>query len=397
MPVYLVGGFVRDLILGVDNLDLDIVVEGDGISFAEDLASTLKAKLIRHRRFNTATVMIRPDLKIDIATARKEIYPQAASLPVVSSGNLRDDLRRRDFTINAMAIPITGKKSGKLIDFFVGKDDLRHKKIRILHDLSFMDDPTRILRAIRFEQRYNFRIEPETLTYLKKAVGIKMLDKVEPQRLRDELILVLKEKGAIKELRRINLLAGFAFISPHLKMKKSDWLFLGLLEKQIQWFKKIYPQRRTLDNWLIYLMGLLDSLKPNEVKKICQEFAWQKGETKRLINAKNITPKIILELSKDKIRPSRLFSLLEPLSYEAILYIKAKYKNKNLQKNIEDFLEVYNGMRICIRGEDLHNLGVAPGPNYKNIFDKVLQAKLEGRVKNREEELALIKLLIRSK
>lgn len=152
ISAYLVGGFVRDLLLGVKNLDLDIVVEGDGIKFAQDFAHTLKAKLILHRRFGTATITLGYNLKIDIATARKETYPYPACLPVVTSGTIEDDLARRDFTINAMAISIMQKDFGRFIDLLYGKHDLYHKKIRVLHNLSFIDDPTRILRAIRFEK-----------------------------------------------------------------------------------------------------------------------------------------------------------------------------------------------------------------------------------------------------
>jgi tRNA nucleotidyltransferase (CCA-adding enzyme) len=192
MPVYLVGGIVRDLILGAKNLDLDIVVHGDGIKFAEAFTQKLKAKLIRHKRFGTATIILGSGLKFDIATARKEFYPQPASLPEVTGGTLKDDLFRRDFTINAMAISIGARDFGKLIDFFAGREDILHRKIHILHDLSFIDDPTRILRAIRFEKRYNFRIEPKTLGALKEAVGLKMLEIIQPQRLSHELILILK-------------------------------------------------------------------------------------------------------------------------------------------------------------------------------------------------------------
>ena len=174
MPVYLVGGFVRDLILGVRNLDFDIVVEGDGIIFAEDLASRLKARLIRHKRFGTATVVPGHHIKIDIATARKEVYPKPAALPEVEFGTLKDDLKRRDFTINAMAISLSG---GGLVDFYNGKKDLLDRQIRVMHELSFVDDPTRVLRAVRFEKRYDFKIEAKTLGLLKKAVKATMLEK----------------------------------------------------------------------------------------------------------------------------------------------------------------------------------------------------------------------------
>ncbi len=426
MPVYLVGGFVRDLILGVKNLDLDIVVEGDGISFAQDLASHLNAKLIRHRRFGTATVNLRHNLKIDpstsleghgerpstslgtspefiegrsrtidIATARREFYPAPAHLPVVEAGNLKDDLSRRDFTINAMAVSISREGFGKLIDFFAGKSDLNNKKIRILHNLSFIDDPTRILRAVRFEQRYSFRIEPETLKNLKEAVRLKMLEKVEPQRIRDDLILMLEEKKPLKEIRRLKELAGLSFISPRILISKKALHFLQSTEKQINWFKKIYPLRRQLDTWLIYFTALLEALTIKDIKVIFKKFVFRKGEEKRILSFKKINHRFILKLEQDKIKPSKIFNLLEPLSYEVIILLKAKYKDRLIQQRIEDFFEIYNGMQIFVSGHDLRRLGIAPGPYYQKIFTKVLNAKLDGRVKTKEQELKLIKELIR--
>ncbi len=394
MPIYLVGGFVRDLILGVKNLDLDIVVEGDGIKFAEDFANTLKIKLIRHRRFGTATVVLSHDLKIDIATSRKEIYPYPGSLPVVSSGSLRDDLARRDFTINAMAISITKDGFGKFIDFFKGADDLVNKKIRVLHRLSFIDDPTRILRAIRFEKRYNFRIESETLSYIREAIRLRMLDRVQPQRLNDELVLILKEEQPLKQIKRIQRLVGLDFIKPHLSLSKSNWILLRSIDRQIKWFKRVYPRRRRLDAWIIYFMGLIDSLNLNETEKFCSKFGFCKGDGKRIINCKKISRRLISQLRQRNLRPSRIFHLFEPLSYEVIIFIKSKYPSHNIQKHIEDFLEIYNGMRIQICGDDLQRLGVAPGPFYQKIFSRVLKAKFEGRVKTKEEELDLIRKFI---
>lgn len=395
MPAYLVGGCVRDLILGVRNLDLDIAVEGDGIKFAEDFAKVLKAKLTRHKRFGTATVILKDNLKIDIATARRETYPHPASLPLVTPGTLKDDLARRDFTINAMAISIGMRDFGRLIDFFRGKSDLSHKKIRILHNLSFIDDPTRILRAIRFEKRYNFEIEPEALACLKRATRIKMLEKVQPQRLRDELILILKEEQPLRQIKRIKDLVGFGFINSGLTVSKSTYKLLSSIENCIKWFKKIYSKRRQLDVWLIYLMGLTDSLNSNDVKAICKKFVFKRGEEKRISSYKRLKRKFILELRKAEIKPSKIFSLLEPLAYEIIILLKAKYKNRNIQRYIEDFFEIYNGIRIQICGDDLHRLGIVGGPYYQKIFAKVLKAKLNGLVKTKDEELALIKKLIR--
>jgi tRNA nucleotidyltransferase (CCA-adding enzyme) len=391
MPIYLVGGFVRDLILGGENLDVDIVVEGDGIKFSEGLAACQKVKLIRHRRFGTATVILDNLLKVDIATARKESYPQPAHLPVVSSGTLKDDLLRRDFTINAMAISISGETFGKLIDFFGGKNDLVNKRIRILHKLSFIDDPTRILRAIRFEQRYDFKIEPRTLECLKEAVKLKMLDRVEPQRIRDDLILILKEKRPLKEIVRLGKLAGFSFINPRLTITKKNYDLISAIERQISWFQKVHHQHRSIDTWLIYFMGLIDSVGMRETSRICRKFAFRKGEEKRILTCKKIKPKLIFALRKERIKPSRIFSFFQPLSYEVIIFIKAKYNNPLIQRHIKEFLKDYNYIRIHVSGEDLRKLGILPGPNYKKIFTKILNAKLNGLVETKEEELSLIK------
>ena len=157
--VYIVGGMIRDLYLGRENFDFDIVVEGDGIALAKKLADKFKAKLVDHEKFATAVLFVPNGIKIDIATARKETYEHPGALPNVVPGNIEDDLSRRDFSINAMAASLNPEDFGELIDFFDGLSDLKKKEIKVLHDLSFIDDPTRILRAIRFEQRLKFKIE----------------------------------------------------------------------------------------------------------------------------------------------------------------------------------------------------------------------------------------------
>lgn len=391
MPAYLVGGFARDLLLGVENLDLDIVVVGDGIAFAEKLAAALNARLIRHKAFGTATVIPAGHLKIDVSSARKESYPAAAKLPQVRPGSLKDDLFRRDFTINAMAIDISEGNFGQLKDYFGGRRDLSLKKIRVMHEASFIDDPTRILRAARFEKRYAFKIEPRTLKLLKEAAALKMLEKVEPHRIRDELILDLKEKNPLALLKRINALTGFGFISRGLVFSKKSELFLRGVEKQILWFRKNYPHRRKLDAWLMYLAAVLEPLSAGLTEDVCQRYAFRRGESSRLICFKKIGTAFIRKLSGTSVHPSRVFCLLEPLPYEVILMLRAKFANPNMQRHIADFFSVYNGMRISLHGEDLQKLGLRPGPQYQQIFERVLRAKLDGKASSRQDELALAK------
>jgi tRNA nucleotidyltransferase (CCA-adding enzyme) len=333
-------------------------------------------------------------LKVDIATARKEFYPEPAHLPVVESGSLKDDLFRRDFTVNAMAIGIADHSFAELIDFFKGKDDLKNGLVRVMHKLSFIDDPTRILRAIRFEQRYDFKIEAQTLKCMKEAVLQLMLERVEPQRVRDDLILILKEEDPSKEIRRIQSLAGLAFINKKLKGSAKMYSLLDAIRKEVGWFRKTHSQRRHLDAWLINLMGVFDGLDTAAIKESCRRLAFRKGEEKRILDCKKLKKDFILRLNS-VLKPPQVYDMLEPLSYEVIVFLKAKHRATRLSRHIEDFLNTYNGLRIHLGGDDLRDLGVEPGPHYQKLFKKVLDARLNGHVRTKEEELGLIRRLLK--
>ena len=396
MPAYLVGGCLRDLILGVKNLDLDIAIEGNGIIFARNLAQKLKSRLKTHERFGTATLILNDRLKVDIATTRQEKYPYSTALPVVSPGSLKEDLKRRDFTINAMALSLSLDKEQEIIDPFGGQDDLASGRIRILHNLSFKDDPTRILRAIRFNQRFDFKIEHTTLLLLKEAISDGLLDKVNPHRMRDELILILKEQNPFRPIKELDDLGALSFISVKLKIGKSTRVLFKSIAKQIAWFVKKFPARRQLDSWLVYFAALLEPLALAQIKMVICRLGLRKGEQKRIVSYCQGRKKFISSLSKKQVRPEQIFSLLEPLSYETIILLSAASQNKNFKKYLADFFKIYNGMRLCVSGNDLGCLGVLPGPEYQKIFAKVLVAKLNGRVRNRQAELALIRKLVQT-
>jgi tRNA nucleotidyltransferase (CCA-adding enzyme) len=197
VKAYLVGGPVRDKLLGIENFDLDFVVEGNGIRFAESLNKSFKGKLTKYPAFGTATIGSE-DKRVDIVTARKETYKKPGAYPKVKPGKIKDDLFRRDFTINAMAIAVNKKGLGKLVDFYNGQKDLKKGLIRVLHDKSFMDDPTRIFRAVRFAVRLGFKIEPHTKKLMKNAVLDGLLGDVNAGRIRKEIELFLKEKNPKK-------------------------------------------------------------------------------------------------------------------------------------------------------------------------------------------------------
>ena len=393
VSAYLVGGFVRDLIMGFRNLDSDIAIEGDGIKFSEALAAKTSARLVRHHRFATATVVFGPHLKFDVSTARRESYPFPAALPVIEAGAIGEDLGRRDFTINAMAVSINRRTFGELMDIYGGRRDIAARNIRVLHDLSFIDDPTRMLRAVRFSRRYNFRIEPRTMRLFKEAARLRMLERVHPHRVRDELVLILKEGEPLKPLKAIQELTGLGFIDKKLKFSKSTESLMRALKRQIRWFRDAHPRRRHLDTWVIYFSALLESLGAAGARRVARKFALSKGETKRILTANDFKPDFLRRLSSADTRPSRIYRMLEPLSYEAIIMLRAKYPKRGLLKHIDDFFAVYNGMRISVSGHDLRKLGVAPGPRYQKIFRRILDARLNGTVRTKEEENALAKRL----
>jgi len=205
LPVYLVGGPVRDKLLGISNYDLDFVVEGDGIKFAEALNKKLKGRLTVYRAFGTATISFKK-MRIDIVTARKESYEYPAAYPAVKPGTIKDDLYRRDFTINAMAIAINRKNFGELKDFYGGFKDLKKGIIRVMYDKSFIDDPTRIFRAVRFSVRFGFKIEQHTKKLIKEAIEDELLGEVNKGRIRKEIELFLKEKNPKKCLEMFSSL-----------------------------------------------------------------------------------------------------------------------------------------------------------------------------------------------
>ena len=377
--------------MGIPNFDVDIVVEGDGLNFASKFAKKINAILITHPRFQTATLITPNEIKIDIATARSEVYPHPASLPVVQSGTIIQDLARRDFTVNALAINLLPENFGHLVDFYSGKKDIARKVIRILHDLSFIDDPTRIIRAVRFEQRLNFRIQSHTLKLIKQAKKLGMLNKVSPHRLRDEIILMLKEPIALKCIQRLNKLVGFNFIHPEIRINKTRLAFLNAINKQVHWFNNEFSDGRALDVWLMYFTGILSNFKKSKVNKICRILGLRKDEERRIITFKDLPEAKISKLSRKDILPNQIYQILAPLSFEVILLLRAQYNNKLLHRHIEDFFKYYNSIKPYLSGEDLKQAGLNPSPYYKKVFRQLLDLQLNGKIKSKQEAVSWVK------
>ena len=391
---YLVGGIVRDLLLGSENLDIDIVIEGDAIAFAEKLSHELHGIIVAHKRFGTATLTTPEYLKIDFATARKETYVSPAALPTVEFGSMKDDLIRRDFTVNAMAIALNEHEFGQLIDFFDGVGDLSRKTIKALHDGSFIDDPTRILRAIRFEHRLKFTIDTRTANLMHKSIEKEIYKKVSEPRLRDEIILILKEKEPFGIIKRLDSFKALKIIHPYLRLNKELSGVFDLAGSACQWYQDNSPRKRLIEKWLIYLMALFDDVSYDGTLYFCNKFEFKRGERLRIMSYRKAGRKALKTLnSKRKILPSRIYNLLEPLSHEVTLLLMAVSRSDIGRGRIMEFFHKYNGMRPSARGEDIKALGVKAGPHFAKIMKKILDKKLDGELKSREEEIAYAKKL----
>lgn len=398
---FAVGGFVRDLLLGVENFDIDIVIEGDSIDFARRFAKEVGGDYIYHKRFGTATVtmpcpkgipigkLTAGAFKIDVAMTRTEVYERPAALPTVKFGPIENDLFRRDFTINAMAFRLNALGFGELLDPFNGRKDLKEGKIRVLHDLSFVDDPTRIFRAVRFEQRFNFEIEPHTENLIKNAVGLRMIDRTQKQRIREEIIAILSEAEPFKGVKRLSDLNELRFIHKDLKLKSSIAQLFDSVGETLSWYARAnLKRRRSLDRWLIYFMALLNGLNLSEVQKICNEFVFAKGNVIRTISYKRKSNRLLSLLSKKgKLKPSQIYKWLDLLSYEVLLMLMAKSKSHTARRRIMAFLTKYLNIKLSVRGDDFKKAGIKPGPHFKEMMESTLHAKIDGRIKTKEEEL----------
>jgi len=285
MSAYLVGGMVRDLLLGRKNLDMDITVEGDGMTFARHLADWYGAGLMIFDRFATALVVFPDGFKLDVATARRESYARPTALPTVKPSSIKDDLYRRDFTINTLAIRLNASRFGELVDSYGGQRDLERKVIRALHDRSFEDDPTRVFRAIRFEQRFGFHIEEHTLTLLKAAAASDLVRRLSGPRLRNEVMRLVSEQSPTRTIRRMAEFDLLRFLHADLALTPQLAGLLVDLGKSLAWWTKRFP-RRPVDRALVYFMGILDGLSASGTDAVAKRLALPREQANKLRLAK---------------------------------------------------------------------------------------------------------------
>lgn len=388
--VYLVGGIVRDLLLNQRNLDVDIVVEGDAIEFAGIAATHLRARMRPHHKFGTAAVILRDGFRVDFASARSEFYERPAALPQVEPTSIRQDLARRDFSINAMAVSLTAKDYGKLLDFFNGQRDLKNGRIRILHNLSFIEDPTRIFRGVRFEQRLGFKLESETEEMLKKAIDMELIGHLSEARIRDELLLILGEDAPFKILKRLEELGALKILEPGVTIDASLTSLFANIDNAIRELDHYFAVR--VQKKMVYLAALLRNLGARELEAWADRMKLRKSDKVRLSELVTIVPKVVIELEDAvKMRNSDLYKLLNPLSPEALVFTYAITVKQKARKRIEYYLSSLRGVKLSVDGRILRKMGFPPSHVYNVVLRELLFAKLDGKVATPEEELEFVR------
>ena len=396
--VYAVGGFVRDLLLGEENLDIDVTVEGDGIRFATEFASRHGCRVKSHEKFGTAVILLADDLKVDVASTRMEYYDSPGVLPTVERSSLKMDLYRRDFTINTLAISLGSRKFGRLVDFFGAQRDLKEKSIRVLHNLSFVEDPTRVFRAIRFEQRLGFHIAAHTENLIRNAVRMDFLDRLGGRRLLAELVNILREKEPRHAVERMASLGLLRYLHPSLKYTTEISDLLEESSQIITWYELLYLQR-PCERWAVYFLALSTPLDQGQFLDTCIRLAVSGHYRQKLSAGRQNGLKILDELGQRlrrgrKVRQSELFHWLRDLPVEILLHMMARTGREEIRRQISTFVTQLSNVKTSITGNDLQRLGVPKGPAYRAILDKVLDARLDGVVAGRDDELALAASLL---
>ncbi|MDD2582014.1 MAG: CBS domain-containing protein [Desulfuromonadaceae bacterium] len=400
LPVYAVGGFVRDLLLGIDNLDIDVTVEGDGVFFADYFAERHGGRVRSHKKFGTAVLVLPDGRKIDVASTRLEYYESPGALPTVERSSLRHDLYRRDFTVNTLALCINSDRFGGLTDHFGGQQDIQERVIRVLHNLSFVEDPTRVFRAIRFEQRLGFHIAPHTENLMRSAVRMHLLDKLGGERLLGELVQIMSENEPSAAIGRMSSFGLLQFIHPALKLVPATERVLRETGQVMAWFRLLYLEDRC-EPWQVYLMALCDGLKPDEFRDACVRLAIPGRLAERLCSQRHQVFTTLNAIKRRlklaaEVRNSQLFAWFSGFTPEVLLYMAARASNEQVRRFVSLYLTRLRTVAPLLDGDALRRLGLEPGPLFGQIKARLLQARLDGEVNSRDEEEALARSLVQA-
>jgi tRNA nucleotidyltransferase (CCA-adding enzyme) len=382
--VYLVGGSVRDILLGEPGFDIDIAVEGDAIAFAILLAKALGGRIRTHEKFGTATIGYGDGETVDVVTARTEFYDAPAALPTVERATIREDLFRRDFTLNAMAVSLAPEDLGRLVDPFGGRRDLERRTLRVLHNLSFIDDPTRIFRAIRYESRYGLRLEAHSERLARGCIEMGLVRDLSSSRLRDELQALLEEEGARAAILRLGELGADRAIHPHLAADEEG----AALNDRLAGLRAELGIEVPL--WRLGLAALGRRLSPDEVVSWLDGLKIRRRDAELVAGAVAVAPRIVERLASEQVPPAELTALADPYAPDAPLLALALADLEQLR----DYFGRLRDVRLEIGGADLAELGLGESPRVGEILGELRRRKLNGELDGRESELAAARELV---
>jgi tRNA nucleotidyltransferase (CCA-adding enzyme) len=407
-PLYAVGGFVRDLLLGHPTFDVDLVVEGDAIALAQKLSRRAGGRVRSHRRFGTAKWILPESLRydgdgeplpesLDFVTARIEFYEHPTALPTVERSSIKQDLHRRDFTINTLAIRLNPERWGELLDFYGGRQDLQDGAIRVLHSLSFVEDPTRILRAARFEQRFRFRIEPRTEQLIGDALDL--LERVSAERVRHELELIMAEAQPEHAICRLADLGVLARLHPALGC--DAWLLRAARELRSQMALASNPASRNPppmslapDAWPRMHMALMTyRLAPDALSEFIARFRIRKEYRDLMLEVTRLQGCLPV-LERNEARPSEIVACLDESSEEARLLMRAAADSWLVRSRLDQYQRRLRHVHPILGGDDLRAMGIQPGRIYHRILDRLRAAHLDGEISTAEEERAMVAALL---
>ncbi len=382
--VYLVGGTVRDILLGEPSFDVDIAVEGDAIALAKAIARQLGGRVRQHEKFGAAVVLYGEGQRVDVVTARTEFYDAPAALPTVEHASIRDDLHRRDFTINAMATSLRGDDFGRLVDPFGGRPDLVAGRVRVLHNLSFIDDPTRIFRAIRYENRYGFRMDEHTVRLARACIEMGLVGDLSSTRLLNELEALLAEGKIGHSVLRLADLGAATAIHPHLA---ADEEAVRLIRRGRE-----LAERYGLDvpAWRIGIAVLARRMPPDEVYDWLDRLRMRRRDVEQIAHAVTLGPRLVERLGSEELSASEVVALAEPYAPDAPLFALTLEDLPALHRYFSDLRSI----RLEVTGADLAELGLGESPRVGQVLAELHRRKLNGELDGREAELAKARELI---
>ena len=382
--VYLVGGTVRDILLGEESFDVDIAVEGDAITLARRIARELGGRTREHVKFGTAVVVYGDGERVDVVTARTEFYDAPAALPAVEHASIREDLHRRDFTVNAMAASLKAEDFGRLVDPFGGRRDLAAETVRVLHNLSFIEDPTRIFRAIRYENRYGFRMDEHTARLARSCVEMGLVGDLSSARLRDELTALLEEDEVGHSLPRLAELGAASAIHPHLAAD----------DEAVQLFDRARKLARELEidvpDWRLGLAVLARRMPASEVSDWLDRLKVRRRDAELVAAAVAVGPRLAARLREEPLPPSEIVTMAEQYAPDAPLFALALEELAPLRRYFEELRHV----RLDVAGAELAELGLGESPRVGEILAELRRRKLDGELDGRDAELAAARELI---